>query len=129
MTKRVLIKTNAPDKKKFNVVVTGKIEAVATVRPPAVYLNGKPGDVLESVITIMPSEKYKFSILDVNHRKGSGLDTTLVKPENATDPWKIMVKASLDKAGNVFDNLMIKTDSPHRPMIKIRVSALFRKQG
>ena len=126
MHKRTEVKTNDPDKKKFFLVVQGKVEKVVTLKPAALYLNGKPGEVLESVVTIMPALKYNFSILDMAYRQNAGIEATLVKPENENQPWKVTVRVHSDKVANVFDSLILKTDSPHRPELKIRISALFR---
>lgn len=127
MTKRILVKTDDPDRKKFNLVVTGKVEKVVDINPSSVYLNGNPGDTLESMITITPSKQFMFTILGLEQKPDSGIMATLVPPAKEGDSWQVMVKVFSDKAGNFFDNLILKTDSVYTPQLKIRVSALFQK--
>lgn len=127
MTKRILVKTDDPEKKKFNLVVTGMVEKVVTINPSAVYLDGNPGDILESTITITPSKKYMFIILGLEQNPESGVMATLVPPTKEGESWQVMVKVNSDKPGNFFDNLILKTNSSHTPELKIRVSALFHK--
>ncbi|MFH2061122.1 MAG: hypothetical protein ABIJ59_19835 [Pseudomonadota bacterium] len=127
MTKRILVKTDDPEKKKFNLVVTGMVEKVVDINPSAVYLDGNPGDTLESTITITPSKKYMFTILGLEQNPESGVTATLVPPTKEGESWQVMVKVNSDKPGNFFDTLVLKTDSSHTPELKIRVSALFHK--
>ncbi len=127
MTKRILVKTDDPGKKKINLVVTGKVERIVTVSPAAVYLNGKAGDVLKQTIEITPAPKYNFSILGMEMKPDSGVKAVLVAPVKKEDPWRINVEMTSKTKGNIFDILVLKTDSVLQPKIRIRVSALFEK--
>lgn len=127
MTKPILVKTDDPKKKKFKLIVKGRVEKVVSIEPSAVYLRGNPGDTLESIITIIPSKKYMFTILGLEQNPESGVMATLIPPVKESEPWQVTIKVNSDKAGNFFDNLILKTDSPHMPKLKIRVAALFQK--
>ncbi len=127
MSKRILVKTDDPDKEKFYLTVTGQVERVVTVSPAAVYLNGNAGGVLKQTIEITPSPKYNFSILGLEHNTDSGVFAVIVAPVKKDDPWRINVEIVSETQENVFDILVVKTDSIHRPEIRIRVSALFTK--
>jgi hypothetical protein len=125
MTKTILVKTDDPQRRAMNLVVTGQVDRIAEISPPSVYLNGKAGDTLEAVVTITPSEKYAFSVLGIEKRNKSGIEAVLVQPEKDTRTWQIQIKCRSDKTEDLYDELVLKTDSPHAPTIGIRVSAVF----
>ena len=125
MKKTILVKTDDPNKKKFNLMVKGEVEKVVDIQPTGVFLDGRPGDTLESVITITPSAKYMFRITEMQQNPESGVLAALVPPEKENDPWKVTVKIHSDETGRFFDRLILKTDSPYEPTLKIVVSALF----
>ena len=129
MTKRVLVKTDDPRKRKMTVVVTGRVEALVTIEPPALTFEGKPGETLEKFVTITPSAKHSFSILGMTQNKDSGVLAELVEPEKKGDPWRIKVNVHSKTEASLIDTLTLKTSSPHRPELKIRVFAIFMKQG
>nr|NJM04117.1 hypothetical protein [Desulfobacula sp.] len=125
MTKTILVKTNDPGHSALNLVVTGPVDRIAEILPPSVYLNGKAGDTLEAVVTITPSEKYAFTLLGLEKRNNSRMETSLIPPEKGGKTWRIKIKCLSDKAGDLYDELILKTDSPYLPSLGIRVSAVF----
>ncbi len=125
MTKTILVKTDDPGQRTLNLVVTGRVDRIAEISPPSVYLNGKAGDTLEAVVTIAPSEKYAFSVLGLEKRNKSGIEAILVQPEEGGKTWRIKIKCRSDKAEDLYDELVLKTDSPYVATIGIRVSAVF----
>ena len=125
MTKTILVKTDDPGQRTLNLVVTGQVERIAEISPPSVYLNGKAGESLEAVVTVTPSEKYVFSVLGLEKRNKSSIEAILVQPEKGGKTWRINLKCSSDKAEDLYDELVLKTDSPYAPRISIRVSAVF----
>ena len=125
MTKTILVKTDDPGQRTLNLVVTGQVDRIAEIRPPSVYLNGKAGESLEAVVTITPSEKYAFTLLGLEKQNKSRIEATLVQPEKGGKTWQIKIKCRSDKAEDLYDELVLKTDSPYAPTISIRVSAVF----
>ena len=125
MTKTILVKTNDPQHNTFNLVVAGQVDLLAEIKPQAVYLNGKAGDTLESVVSITPSEKYAFTILGMEKKNNSQIEATLIPPKKQSKVWQIKIKCRSDKAKDLFDELILKTDSKYVPSLGIRVSALF----
>ena len=75
MKKATLIRTDDPEKSRFKVTVTGKVDRVVTIKPRSVYLEGNQGDTLETMIEITPSPKYQFSILGLQQKSNSNYDT------------------------------------------------------
>ena len=125
MTKTILVKTNDPENKTLSLVVTGQVELLAEINPQAVYLNGKVGDTLEAVVSITPSEKYAFTVLGLEKKNNSRIEAKLIHPEKGSKSWQIKIKCSSYKAEDLYDDLIIKTDSKYRPTMEIRVSAMF----
>ncbi len=128
MKKVILVKTDDPQKRKFNLVVTGPVEKVVEINPVSVYLDGNPGDTLESVVTITPSEKYKFSIIKIKQKINTNIKAQLIEPKADEKFWQVKIKSTSDKADNFFDVLTLKTDSRYRPTLTIRVYAVFFKK-
>ncbi len=120
-----MIKTDDPEKAGFTVTVTGPVEKIATIEPRSVYLEGLPGNTLETIIKITPVEKYKFSILGVEQKVNTNIKASLIAPKKDEKSWLVKVKALSDKPGQVYDLLTFKTDSKYRPSLHIRVYAKF----
>lgn len=130
MKKVTLVKTDDPDMAKFTVTVTGKVEHIADIDPRSVYLEGRPGDVLETTIKITPRDNYGFSIIDLKKRNQSdSIKAVLVSPEKeGAGAWQIHVSAASEKADNLYDTLSVITDSKYLPQIDIRVYAVFMEK-
>jgi len=128
MRKVILVKTDDPLKRKFNLVVTGPVEKIMDIQPASVYLDGKPGDTLSTVVTITPSDKYGFTILGMEQKMNKGIQTTLVEPKGAEQSWQIEINSTSDKADTLYDVLILKTDSQYLPVMTIRVYAIFQQQ-
>ena len=125
MKKATLIRTDDPEKSRFKVTVTGKVDRVVTIKPRSVYLQGNQGDTLETMIEITPSPKYQFSILGLEQKTNTNIKASLIAPEGEEKSWRIKIKAESDKAGQIYDLLTLKTDSKYRPSLAIRVYAKF----
>ena len=128
MKKVIKVKTDDPAKKQFKLVVTGPVEKVVDISPETVHLSGVPGDTLEAVVNITPSEKYPFSILGMKTRGNAGIKPELVAPAENKKTWQIRIQCSSDKIQNLYDVLTLKTDSRYKPKLIIRVSAMFLKK-
>ena len=125
MTKTILVKTDDPQNNTLNLIVTGQVELLAEINPQAVYLNGKTGDTLEAVVSITPSEKYAFTVLGLEKKNNSRIEATLIPPKKGSKVWQIKIKCRSDKAEDLYDELILKTDSKYVPSLGIRVSAVF----
>jgi len=125
MTKTIEVKTNDPGRRALNLVVTGQVDRIAEISPPSVYLNGKAGESLEAVVTITPSEKYAFTLLGLEKRNKSRIEAILIQPGKEGRTWQIKIKCRSDKAEDLYDELILKTDSPYVPSLGIRVSVVF----
>ena len=125
MKKNTIVRTNDPNMRKFSVVVTGPVEQVVKIDPAAVNLYGNPGEHLETTVTITPSEKYGFSILSMEQLQGSGVTAALVEPAVDTQSWQVKISATSPAVANLYDKIVLRTDSKYRPVLTIRVSVMF----
>ena len=125
MKKTTIVKTDDPANKKFKLIVTGQVEKVVDITPATVYLDGNPGDTLEAVVSITPSEKYKFSILGMEQKNNTKIKASLIEPKGDEKSWQIKISSTSDKAGDLNDVLTLKTDSKYKPILKIKVYAIF----
>ncbi len=125
MKKVILVKTDDPVRRQFNLVVTGPVEKVFDINPSSVYLHGKQGDTLKTAITITPSEKYKFSILGMEHKVNTKIKARLIELKKDKKAWQIKIECTSVKAEHLFDVLTLKTDSPYKPIVSIRVHVSF----
>lgn len=125
MTKTILVKTDDPQNKSFDLVVKGRVERIVEINPKAVYLNGNAGDTLEAVVSITPSEKYDFTILGLEKKKNSSIEARLINPGEKSKTWQISIKCHSDKVEDLYDELILKTDSKYIPNLRVRVSAVF----
>ena len=128
MKKVIQVKTDDPEKKQFNLVVTGPVEKIVDINPESVYLKGNPGDTLEAVVNITPSEKYPFSILGVEQKGNDLIKAMLVESADHKKSWQVKIKSTSDKAQNLYDVLTLKTDSQYKPTLTIRVYAIFNEK-
>jgi len=91
------------------------------------YLDGKAGDTIEASIKITPSQNNLFSTLNIEQKPDSALMATVMAPEKKEDPWLVALKVTSEKVEHIFETLILKTDNPREPDIKIKVSANFTK--
>lgn len=122
MTKNIVVRTNDPDRRKFTLVVTGKVEGVVKIEPASVHLYGKPGETLSTSVTITPFEAHPFNILAMSQLEGSGVSATLVEPSDDNKSWQVKISATAPYAVNLNDTIRLQTDSKYRPELIIRVS-------
>ena len=107
----------------------GKVDAVAQIRPATVSLSGKPGETLEAIVTITPAEKYSFTIEQISQKFNTQITAELVPPEKGKQDWQVKVRAHSDKTDDLYDIITLKTDSPLKPNLKIRVYAIYIENG
>ncbi len=125
MNKRILVHTDDPQNKKFYLTVVGKVDPVVKITPGTVSLSGVPGEELSAVVTITPAEKYDFKILEMKQKFNTQIKAELVPPKEGSRDWQVRVKTQSDKADDLYDIITLKTDSPFKPKLKIRVYAIY----
>lgn len=128
MQKTIQVKTDDPDKNQFNLVVKGPVEKVVDISPATVHMTGEPGQTLETIVTITPSEKYKFSILGMEQKINTRIKAELIETGPGENSWQVKIKSTSDKADDLYDVVTLSTDSEYKPKLTIRVYAIFQKK-
>lgn len=91
-------------------------------------MNGVPGEVLETIVTITPAKKYAFSILDLKQQFKKNITAELVKPDGEDRSWKVRIKSQSQKPDTLYEVITLNTDSKYRPSLRIRVYAFYEGQ-
>ncbi len=93
-----------------------------TLSQKSVFLRGTVETALKKTVTITPQKKYPFKIIAVETKK-SGNITTQIEAINSTEPttYKLTIINLKQNKGRYVESVTLKTDSPVRSEIKIRV--------
>ena len=122
VTKKVMVKTNAPDHSVFYLTVMGNVENFVTIVPKRVTLRGLAGHPIKATAKIIPEKKYPFKIKSVSVVNKRNIGVKLEKIQDAkTTSYLITVENRRKTKGRYFDTIKLKTDSKIRPEIKIYV--------
>jgi len=125
LQRQILVKTNDPDNKKLYLTVTCKVSSLVTVKPSTVMLSGTPGETLEAIVTINPAPDFNMKILGMTQKFNAQIKAKLVEPEPGSRDWQIKITTYSDKADDLYDILTLKTDNPAKPVLKVRVYAIY----
>ena len=118
----IKVKTTDPSRKKINLTLAGRVEKVYRMDPKVVKLNGKPGDEMEAVISIIPEKNHEFNILDIRADKGRFITYSLKEKNiSGSKGYEVKIIGSKKDAGFFFDKLFLKTDDSAVPEITIGV--------
>ncbi len=109
--------------------MSGKVEAIATVTPKVVHLVGSPEDTIRGVVTIVPAEKYDFSIKDESFDGGKNIDIELKRTKDKKKSWELVVTNTKKVVGRYYEVITLKTDSVFQPEMKIRVFGNIADKG
>ncbi|MBI9088506.1 MAG: hypothetical protein JEZ12_04770 [Desulfobacterium sp.] len=101
--------------------MSGQVEKIATVTPKVVHLVGTPGEIIQSIVTIVPAEKYDFSIKDGSFDAGKNIDIELKQTKDKKKSWELVVTNTKKVVGRYYEVITLKTDSVFQPEMKIRV--------
>jgi hypothetical protein len=115
--------TNDPGKPRIRLSVVGKVKGYIIVRPVYIRLTGAVGEPIQQTVTLMPQKGYPFTIKDITAQR-NGFVRFQLQPANESDEasgYRLTVENTRTEAGNYHDTLIIETDSPHKPTLKIPV--------
>jgi hypothetical protein len=120
--KTAILYTNDPTNPKFTLTISGHVEKFVDLNPKYVRLNGYSGTQISVPVTIVPTAKYPFKIIDVTSRNDTFIKYTLTerKPGDGRGYTLLIENLKTDK-GRYMDLLTLKTDSQIQPTITIRV--------
>ena len=77
--KTAIIHSNDPANPKFTLTISGHVEKFVDLEPRYVRLTGYSGSQISVPVTIVPTAKYPFKVIDVAPRDGSFIKYTLTE--------------------------------------------------
>ena len=122
MKKTASVYTNDKNRPRTNLVITGKVERFAAIKPKHVNLRGHVGDSLTAKVSITPETKYPFKITNVRAKDGKNIKFQLEEVKDAGNgAYELQVENLKQDAGRYIDMIFLNTDSKIRPQLSIRV--------
>jgi hypothetical protein len=119
----VRIHTDDPDNPSIQAIITGRVEKFAEIQPERINLIGAQGQPISAEIVISPRKEYPFRIEGISVRDGSFIKYELKEQcADGNGRCVILVENTRADKGRYGDILSIRTDSPLRPELSIRVN-------
>lgn len=97
------------------------MEKIVNITPGVVRLTGSAQDEIKSTVTVVPVEKYEFSITGREVQTGKNINVDLKQLDGEKKSWQLLVVNKRKIIGRYFDVITLKTDSDIQPLLKIRV--------
>jgi hypothetical protein len=122
LKKTATVLTNDPAAPKSVLTMEGEVEAFAVINPPYLRLYGKTGEKISGEVTITPSDKYEFRIVDAKPLKGDNIQVKFEQnsKEDASG-YLIKVDNTMEEKGRYYDTIHIKTDSEIKPLLTVKI--------
>jgi len=127
LIKKILVKTDDPENKKFYLRIAGKVREIVKISPSTVNLSGEPGETLSEVVTIEPVQGDELKILDMKLKYNKQIKAELIKPGQGKKIWQVRISCYSDRSVDIYDSIILTTDNPHKPHLRIRAYAIFDK--
>jgi hypothetical protein len=106
------------------------VEKFVTIRPRQVRLRGFTGKEIKRKVTIIPTPKHPFKILNVRARDGKNISYQLSEEKNENgQKYALMIENKRTQQGSYFDIITLETDSKIRPELQIRVYGQLRQNA
>jgi len=95
----------------------------ATIEPKRVVLNGSVTVPLRQVVTIIPEERFAFTILKAETKEGTrNIDHRLESiTHNGRAAYRLTLENRKTEAGRYAETVVLTTDSPIKPQLFIPV--------
>ncbi len=122
LKKTVEVFTNDTVRPVVRLKITGRVDALYTIRPNMIRLSGGVGEALKETVTIEPNPKYPFKIKRVVAGNGKDIRFNLEESPGPKGPnYRLTVENLKKEPGRYFDTLTLDTDSHLRPTLSISV--------
>ncbi|MFH1153905.1 MAG: DUF1573 domain-containing protein [Pseudomonadota bacterium] len=123
LSRTVEVSLDDPDTPFVALKLEGAVDTFATISPANVSLTGPPGTGTRTEVTIVPSPKYPFSIVGTSVKSKKNIACSLAR---SADRYVLTVQNLLEQPGRYFEIIVLTTDSPLQPELKIRVMGIIR---
>ena len=123
--------TNDPDRTKVRLQISGKVKAYITVAPGYIRLSGSLGQPIRQSVRLTPRKGDPFTVKEIKAQANEFVRFQL-KPLDKSGPkrgYSLLVENTKSEAGSYQDAIIIKTDHPHKPTLRIPVyGRIFNRQ-
>lgn len=120
MSKSIQVTTNDPATPQFKLSVSGNVKKVADVQPDYVRMSGRLGSKMEKKISIIPTDEFPFKIKSVKTRETGNIS---INYRSTGRGYELTVTNTYSKEGGYDDEIIITTDNPKVPNLRIPVNA------
>ena len=106
-------------------MISGKVKGYIAVDPGHVRLTGPIGQPIRRVIKVTPLDGYPMTIKEIKAQKTQFMSFQLqpLGRDASKEGYRLVVENTKDEPGNYSDIIIIKTDSRHKPTLRIPVYA------
>ena len=118
ITKTATVLSNDPKSKGVELKMIGKVLVFADINPKAIKLFGTLGEEIRAVVEIVPSKDHPFHIVG---KPATGKDAYRCSVEEKDGRYILTAENLTTKKGIYLDTVVLKTDYPEKPEIKISV--------
>jgi hypothetical protein len=123
--------TNDPDRPRVRLSVSGTVKGYIAVAPKFIRLTGTVGQPIQRTVNLTPLKGYPFTVKEITAQTDEFVRFQL-KPAGknaAKTGYRLLVENTKTDAGNYRDTIIIKTDSPHKPTLRIPIyGRIFKPQ-
>ena len=122
--KNITVLTNDPQIPEYKLKISGMVKKFITIEPRVVRFEGKPGEVLKSIVTITFEKNYPFIIKKSKAQVGEWIQYTIEPWEyESKKGYNLVVVNQKKEAGIYRDAIILETDSLIQPEIRINIIA------
>ena len=124
LSKPVTVFTNDPDpaRKQISLTIQGNVKQFVSISPNRVRMTGQAGNEIRSKVSIVPQPEYPFKILEVKTERPDNIRVEMETVQKSNGTEYLLTVVNLKQAKTRYsDNIILKTDSPVKPELKISV--------
>ncbi len=120
MAKTIHVTTNDPVSPQIKMEIKGLVKKIADVQPDYIRLAGRLGSKIEKKATVTPTADFPFRIKQLKTKKKGNI-RTVHKADGKG--YEITVTSVYPREGSFDDEIIIITDNPRLPELRIPVNA------
>lgn len=115
--------TNDPDRPRVRLSVTGSVKGYIAVAPKFIRLSGTAGQPIQQTVNLTPHKGHPFIVQEITAQMNEFVRFQLkpVGKNAAKTGYRLLVENTKTDAGNYRDTIIIKTDNPHKPTLRIPI--------
>ncbi len=119
---KIRVQTNDINRPWIGLAIRGQVKNFARIEPARVNLVGKIGDDLRAVVKIQPRPDHPFKIIGVRNAQGDKFIRYHLTDTPGAKDYRLEVENRSSQKGTYFDQIMLQTDNPLRPELRVSIS-------